>query len=222
MKYLIISDVHIGDPNFKHFPEVGYVLSTVDADVLVLAGDIFDFVKQPEIGYEHVAFMRMTSRFERKIFLVGNHEMEPRVSWIDFIGSFGFEIREELTFTSGDKVIKVCHGHKFDRIAFRFPWLSRWIIKLQAFIDRLFHCNIQSFVRRLYYSDDFLTSIERRAFNAGRNMCDVFIIGHVHKPGLKRHKGFTYVNSGDWVEHDSYVVIEDGSVQLRFASRDGS
>ncbi len=44
------------------------------------------------------------------------------------------------------------------------------------------------------------------------------VFGHTHVPGLKRTQGLLVANTGSWVisesEHDTYVVIGDGSMSL--------
>ena len=52
------------------------------------------------------------------------------------------------------------------------------------------------------------------------NDVDVFIMGHSHTPEAviwvdEDQNIKTYVNSGDWVSHTTYVTIEDGITRLR-------
>ena len=49
---------------------------------------------------------------------------------------------------------------------------------------------------------------------------DVFIMGHTHHPEAviwvdKHEKIKTYINTGDWIENSTYVIIKDGQVRLR-------
>ena len=49
---------------------------------------------------------------------------------------------------------------------------------------------------------------------------DVFIMGHIHTPEVliwvdKDEDIKTYVNTGDWVEHQSYVTIENDIIRLK-------
>ena len=49
---------------------------------------------------------------------------------------------------------------------------------------------------------------------------DVFIMGHTHNPEVliwvdKNEKIKTYVNTGDWVNNCTYVIIRDGQIRLR-------
>ena len=52
------------------------------------------------------------------------------------------------------------------------------------------------------------------------NDVDVLIVGHTHIPEAviwidENEKIKTYVNTGDWVSHATYVEINDGVVRLR-------
>ena len=49
---------------------------------------------------------------------------------------------------------------------------------------------------------------------------DVFIMGHTHNPEVliwvdKNEQIKTYVNTGDWVNNCTYVLIKEGQVRLR-------
>ena len=49
---------------------------------------------------------------------------------------------------------------------------------------------------------------------------DVFIMGHTHMPEVviwvnEDEIIKTYVNTGDWVEHSTYVLIKDGQLRLK-------
>ena len=52
------------------------------------------------------------------------------------------------------------------------------------------------------------------------NDCDVFVMGHTHNPEVliwvdKYENIKTYVNTGDWVDNCTYVIIKDGQIRLR-------
>ena len=52
------------------------------------------------------------------------------------------------------------------------------------------------------------------------NDVDVLIVGHTHVPEVliwidEEEEIKTYVNTGDWVSHATYVEIEDGVIRLR-------
>ena len=48
----------------------------------------------------------------------------------------------------------------------------------------------------------------------------MFIMGHTHNPEVliwvdKNEKIKTYVNTGDWIDNCTYVLIKDAQVRLR-------
>jgi len=48
-------------------------------------------------------------------------------------------------------------------------------------------------------------------FLEGRPDIECVLAGHCHVPSLEEHQpGQWYINSGDWVHHRSYVVLEEG------------
>ena len=56
------------------------------------------------------------------------------------------------------------------------------------------------------------------------NDVDVLIVGHTYVPEVliwidEEEEIKTYVNTGDWVSHATYVEIEDGVVRLRNHSK---
>ena len=54
---------------------------------------------------------------------------------------------------------------------------------------------------------------------------DVFIMGHTHIPEAviwidENENIKTYVNTGDWIEHQTYVIIKDGQLRLKSFNKD--
>jgi UDP-2,3-diacylglucosamine hydrolase len=43
---------------------------------------------------------------------------------------------------------------------------------------------------------------------------DIVVLGHSHSPKLEKFENGIYVNSGDWIEHNSYIKITDGKLEL--------
>ena len=49
---------------------------------------------------------------------------------------------------------------------------------------------------------------------------DIFIMGHTHDPKIIT-KNFnttiqTYANSGDWVSNNSYIIVENGDIDIKY------
>ena len=48
---------------------------------------------------------------------------------------------------------------------------------------------------------------------------ELVVLGHTHQPRLRQvEPGRWYVNAGDWVEHDTYVVLEGGGAAPRLVT----
>ena len=87
----------------------------------------------------------------------------------------------------------------------------------QDFIERKFGIELSKYMKLLTTSKkrvkriwDFLHKSEH----------DVFIIGHTHYPEAlvwidEDEQIKTYINTGDWVEHSTYVEIKDGLTRLK-------
>jgi UDP-2,3-diacylglucosamine pyrophosphatase LpxH len=65
---------------------------------------------------------------------------------------------------------------------------------------------------------NYITDFEVSATKLARqNNCTGVICGHIHKPENRQIAGIHYVNSGDWVEnltaviidHDNNIIIKD-------------
>ena len=44
---------------------------------------------------------------------------------------------------------------------------------------------------------------------------DYYIFGHLHAPKIKIEDKFTYVNLGDWINHNTYAVFEKDKIVLQ-------
>jgi len=219
-RVLVISDVHLGDWRFKHMTELGFILKAAAADALILAGDIFDLMKCSKPTSLHVSFLEMTEHIRHKVFVVGNHELPcckftPGSYWWDLVSSYGFLIVDSFIFRSGGRRIMVSHGHQFDFIPRYFPRLNWLIVKLQAFIDRLLRTDIQRTLRRLIWSKHQLNGIDKKAIEYAKPLVDIFIMGHTHYPRVVRLDDLLYINSGDWIENKTYVLVENGEAWLK-------
>ena len=44
---------------------------------------------------------------------------------------------------------------------------------------------------------------------------DIVIMGHLHKPIFRQLENGLYINLGDWITHNTYAVMEHGSIELK-------
>ena len=64
-----------------------------------------------------------------------------------------------------------------------------------------------------YISDINKLKLPQTRFNG-------IIIGHLHWPEIIHHNGFTYYNSGDWIDSLSWLEIDEaGQVRLKRANQ---
>jgi UDP-2,3-diacylglucosamine pyrophosphatase LpxH len=61
----------------------------------------------------------------------------------------------------------------------------------------------------------FITDFENQlAFQASKRNCKGVICGHIHKPEDKHIQKIHYLNCGDWIENNSYIIYNDGKFAL--------
>ena len=71
---LIISDTHLGSLCSKE-KELLDLLSSVEYDELILAGDIVEFLRKPEFTTEFLGlFQHVIESSKKTIYIIGNHD----------------------------------------------------------------------------------------------------------------------------------------------------
>jgi methylenetetrahydrofolate reductase (NADPH) len=62
----------------------------------------------------------------------------------------------------------------------------------------------------------FITDFETQlVYQAKERGCKGVIAGHIHTPADKIIKGIHYLNCGDWIENNSYIVYDDKKFELK-------
>mgnify|MGYP006244258657 FL=1 len=218
MKRVVISDLHIGSTHCRE-EDLLHFIQTVECDELILAGDVVDFIKIPSFTSKTADLLKNLSRFKKVIYIIGNHD-HSLASFIDrTIGNIEFHHRYE--FMDGNRKFRIEHGDQYDT-SFWHQFTEGFLIKIisvfQDWIERTWDVDLATWwanrkikKRKLIRIWDIINL---------NNDVDVFIMGHSHTPeaviwvdvdqNIK-----TYINSGDWVAHTTYVNIEDGICRLR-------
>lgn len=218
MKRLVISDIHLGTQGSQEDKLLKF-LSKLDCDELILAGDIVDFIRIPKFSELTPHIFKIIDNFEGKIvYVVGNHDISL-MSLIDH-KIFGIEFKEVYEFEDSGKKIRIEHGDRFEHGIIHYRNLMKIISVFQGIIENIF--NIDLLTKWVNFK------VRKRKFLNIWNMIepddkeelDVLIIGHTHTPEVliwidEKDKIRTYINVGDWVEHTTYVTIEDGITRLR-------
>lgn len=237
-----ISDLHFGLPNWEESKvrekRITAFLDSIAGEVthLFLMGDIFDFwFEYKDVIPKHCMrfFGRLAALADSGVkiyYILGNHDM-----WC-----FSY-IREEIGLEQikgivdveiNGKKVRLGHGDALDT-SDKGYLLIKWIYA-QPFNQRLFsmlHPRLSFALAR------FVSRSSRRAHEEGDKVflgekepiikyCrevlqqkhfDFFLFGHRHLPcDYLLSEDCRYLNTGDWLYHDSYVVMKDGKVELEY------
>ena len=218
MRRVVISDLHIGSTHCRE-EELVHFIETLECDELILAGDVVDFIKIPSFTSKTAKLLTYLSRFKSVIYIIGNHD-HSLASFIDrTLGNIQFHSRYE--FMDGNRKFRIEHGDQYDT-SFWHQYTEGFLIKLisvfQDWIERTWDVDLATWwanrkikKRKLIRIWDIINL---------NNDVDVFIMGHSHTPEAviwvdEDQNIKTYINSGDWVAHTTYVSIENGVTRLK-------
>jgi len=233
----IFSDAHLG----AHSPEKESLkkqkiveLCTLvknDGDRLIILGDLFDFWFEYKytVPKEHYQILFQLSELIKhgvKIdYVSGNHDF-----WMDdfFEKQMGFGLHRDMLdidydgkkihLIHGDGLAQEDRGYRFLKRIFRNRfniWLYRklppdWAFPLARKVSG------KSREHTAQRDSQFLNDYKQYAQGKLKSGFDVVVLGHLHIPSLERFDNGIYINSGDFIEHFSYVKIAGGQVTLEF------
>ena len=149
-------------------------------------------------------------------YIVGNHDD----AFESFIGEHigNIEFMSEYNFNYEGRNYRIQHGDQYDTGIVKQRYVIRFVSVIQNIIERYFKVNLSKWWTAKQIKKRKLKRIwDIVQWNKG---ADVFIMGHTHNPEVliwvdKEEKIKTYVNTGDWVDNCTYVIIKDGQVRLR-------
>lgn len=209
--WLVISDTHIGDYHVnKNLPRLFSILKEHASKkcTLVLNGDIFDFAKLLEFDERHRIFLSIISKYKRIIYTEGNHDWF--VSGLqDVLPKICF--KRELVLNLKNNIVHIHHGHQSDYFSYKWPRLTRCMIRINHWIEKLTGVDIQHRLRKTWFAQRFLLQRQERKLIRMERVANIVIAGHTHRPCARREGGVMYYNTGDWVEeaHCAYLTIDD-------------
>jgi UDP-2,3-diacylglucosamine pyrophosphatase LpxH len=215
MKRLIVSDTHIGS-RFCRKKELIRLLRDEKYDQLILNGDIIEFLKIPTFTPLVMDLLKTIDFNKEIIYVIGNHD----ISLSGFIGTEfnGVKFVEEYCFEEGDRKFKIEHGDKYENGIIHSRTLMKIITTLQSVLEFIFNINMSAWYTKLKFNKRKV----KRLWDImdANNGVDVLIMGHTHVPEVliwidEEEEIKTYVNTGDWITHATYVEIDDGVVRLR-------
>lgn len=241
MKIIVISDTHIKfDENAEDKARRERVSSFLqnlphDTDLLVLNGDIFDlwFDWNSVIIAGYYDFIHelkaVIMRGIRVIMLAGNHDF-----WFNgFLESLGIEIYSDYYIMfDNQKQIYITHGDKHTSNDIRY-FIFRTLLRnpVTKFFFNLIHPELSLNVgKKLSRSsrdrqdspaltkkkNQGLVKFAQKKISEGYQ---IVIMGHVHNPQKLEFTEGCYLNSGDWIVHNSYLEIIKGNAELKFYNK---
>jgi len=215
MKRLIVSDTHIGS-RFCKKDDLIKLLHEVKYDQLILNGDIIEFLKIPTFTPLVMDIVKGVDFTKEIIYIIGNHD----ISLSGWIGQTFANVKflKEYTFEEGGRTFKIEHGDQYERGIVHSRMLMKLISSFQDILEWFFNINLSAWYSRLKFNRRKIKRLwDIMDLN---NEVDVLIVGHTHVPEVliwidEEENIKTYVNTGDWVSHATYVEINDGVVRLR-------
>jgi len=216
MKRLILSDLHIGSRNSNESALLDF-LSENDCDELILAGDIIDFIRIPSFTNKSYHLFNIIENFQGDIiYIVGNHD----ISFRGLVGksAFGVQFVDKYEFIDGPRKYRVEHGDKYETGIVQWKFLMKIISIFQEFLERWLETDLGDWKQKLLSNKRKL----RRIWDIieWNEDADVFIMGHTHLPEVliwvdENEQIKTYANTGDWVQHQTYITVEDNVLRLK-------
>jgi UDP-2,3-diacylglucosamine pyrophosphatase LpxH len=233
VRTLFLSDLHLGFKRSRA-AELADFLLTIDADTIVLAGDIIDGLSMSQRFFwsaEHSRVLQLLLAKRRAgarlLYIPGNHDAALAPFFALLNGQLEVH-REWVHRTARGERFLVLHGDQFDGAACVSGWLHRLgeaiydlTVVLNDYLNDLRRLSRKSYwplaarlklmaqtsVRYIeHFEDTAVAHAHSRGF-------DGIICGHIHRPNLRRAGDVTYCNIGDWVESCS-ALIEDCEGEL--------
>jgi UDP-2,3-diacylglucosamine pyrophosphatase LpxH len=231
MKYqaIIVSDLHLGTKDSKAEEFIEFI-EKHPTDLLILNGDIVDgwaLSRGSKWKNRHTKVIAKLLKLSNKtkiIWIRGNHDEFIA----EFIGaSFGdVEIREDYILNN----YYIFHGDVIDVFITKYKWLAkigsvgydlalwinRWYNRYRAWKKLPYRSISQEIKAGVKSATNYINDFEVAALSmAEKKGCDGVMCGHIHNPEDRYINNKRYINSGDWVENMTAIMVNmDGSIYL--------
>ena len=227
MKRLIFSDFHIGNPLFKdvYIKSIKQIFKDNIYDEIIINGDIIDIWENSKnkILYEYEPFIKFINERAKYIpiyIICGNHD--PDFDSMNEI--FNSCIVKQYSYSDSKSIF--IHGHEFDYLILNYSYIIRFLNYFCIGFEKI-GIDIKSFFREYLYSvsmkrskayySDLVLDIEKDAVLKYCENYQNIILGHTHFPKITKINSLCqYINSGDIIHNNSYVVQNDNYFELKF------
>ena len=219
MRRLIISDLHMGSL-FSREEKIIKLLKTEKYDELILGGDIIDFIKIPKFTKKSAEIFSIFLNLNIPIkYIIGNHDIAFHEFDNIIINNCTFLKKYE--FEDNEKKIRIEHGDDYDNSIVKWEYLMLLISLIGNIIERYLRIDTD---KLLSYWENYRNKARDKVDSINilkkNTDVDIFVMGHTHRPDIVETtiegKQMVYANSGDWVQHSTYLIVENGKVDLKF------
>jgi UDP-2,3-diacylglucosamine pyrophosphatase LpxH len=244
MKYqtIIVSDLHLGTKDSKAEEFLEFI-EKHPTHLLILNGDIIDGwalnrgAKWKKYHTKVISKLLKLSNTTKIIWIRGNHDEFIQ----EFIGShFGnIEIKEDYVLEYSEHIeydiwkrryYYIFHGDVIDVFITKYKWISkigavgydfalwlnRWYNRYRVWRNLPYQSISQKIKGGVKAATNYINDFETTALKmAEKKGCDGVICGHIHHPEDRIINGKRYLNSGDWVENMSAILINnEGDIKI--------
>jgi UDP-2,3-diacylglucosamine pyrophosphatase LpxH len=219
---LFISDLHLGSKG-SNANQVLEVLKQYQPEYLFLVGDIIDgwlLKRKFRWPQSHTNVLRKILSYSKNgtkvIYIPGNHDEFVRD--YDDLHFGNIEIHNEYVWNN----TYITHGDLYDGVV-KLKWLG--ILgsvgyDLAISIDRRlkswgYKRSLSKYLKnKVKEAVKFMTSFEEEIVRQGiKHNCHTVMCGHIHHPDDKKINGIRYLNTGDWIENNSYIIYNKGQYE---------
>ena len=215
---LFISDVHLGSKG-SNAEQVLNILKQYQPEYLFLVGDIVDgwlLKRKFRWPQSHTNVIRKIMSYSKNgtkvIYIPGNHDEFAR-EYLDL--NFGnIEIHNEYIWNN----TYITHGDLYDGVV-KLKWLGilgsigyDFAISIDRRLKKLgYKRSLSKFLKdKVKEAVKFITSFEDELCRqAIKHNCKTVMCGHIHHPEDKLIGDVRYLNCGDWIENNSYIIYNE-------------
>ena len=222
---LFISDVHIGSKGCNA-QELLETLKNYEPETLFIVGDFIDgwlLKKRHYWKQEYTNLIRKILSYSKKgtrvVYITGNHDEFLR-NYSPLLFGENIEIVDEIIW----KDYYIVHGDLYDGVV-KLKWLGvlgsigyELAIQIDRSMKKLgYRKSLSKWAKdKVKNAVKFITSFEKQlVFQAKKRGCKGVICGHIHKPENSVIDGVHYLNCGDWIENNSYIIYDQGQFYNR-------
>ena len=222
---LFISDVHLGSKG-SNADDLLKMLKEYEPECLFIVGDFIDGWLLKKRHYWTQDFTNVIRKIlsyskngTKVVYVTGNHDDFLR-HYTPTSFSENIQIVDEFIWNG----YYIVHGDQFDGIV-KMKWLGvlgSWGYEAAIWIDRVlkrlgYKRSLSKFLKRnVKDAIKFITDFEKQAaYQAKLHNCHGVIVGHIHTPTDTYVGDIHYLNCGDWVENNSYIVYKNGKFTIK-------